>query len=76
VLEVTPTERELPVVQAFFESDEYKMYLKDTQVCVRTRAKLGVHVTGVDYYINFGCNICKCCGGRYVSYQGALSAEE
>ena len=38
VLEVRPTERELPVVQAFLRSDEYKMYLEDAQVCVRTRA--------------------------------------
>ena len=29
VLEVTPTERELPVVQAFLNSDEYKAYLED-----------------------------------------------
>jgi len=36
VLEVTSAERELPVVQAFLESDEYEMYLKDAQVCVGT----------------------------------------
>ena len=36
VLEVTPTERELPVVQAFLESDEYEMYLEDARVCVGT----------------------------------------
>jgi len=36
VLEVTPTERELPVVETFLESDEYEMYLEDAQVCVGT----------------------------------------
>jgi len=29
VLEVTSTERELSMVQAFLESDEYKTYLED-----------------------------------------------
>jgi len=76
VLEVTPTERELPLVQEFLESDKYQTYLEDAQVSVRTQAKFGVHVTGVDYYINFGHNVCKCISGRYVSYQGELSVEE
>ena len=61
VLEVTPMERELPVVQAFLESDEYKTYVKDEQVCVRTWAKFGEHVTGVYYYIQLGRNAYKCC---------------
>jgi len=47
VLEVTPTEKELPVVQAFLDNDEYKAYLEDAQVCVRTRPTFGLHVIGV-----------------------------
>ena len=33
VLEVTPTERQLPVVQAFLETDAYQTYLEDAEVC-------------------------------------------
>jgi len=76
VLQVTPTESELPVVQAFLKSDDYTAYLEDAQVCVQIWPTFGVDVTGGYYYINFGCNVCKCCRGRYVSYQGALSVEE
>ena len=64
------------MVQAFLESGEYKAHLEDAQVCVLTGPTFGLRVTGVDYYINFGYNVCNCCRGRYVSYQGALSIEE
>ena len=43
VLEVRSTERELSVVQAFLESEEYKTYVEDEQVCVRTGAEFGEH---------------------------------
>jgi len=38
MIEVTPMEREQLMVLAFLESDKYKTYLEDKQVCVRTRA--------------------------------------
>jgi len=59
MLEVTPTERELPIVRAFLDSDEYKSYLGDAQVCVQTVRTFGVHVKGVHYNVNFGCNVYK-----------------
>ena len=34
VLDVTPTERKLPAVQAFIRTEEYKMHVEDTEVCV------------------------------------------
>ena len=34
VLQVTHTERQLRVVQAFLETDEYKTYVEDAEVCV------------------------------------------
>jgi len=34
VLEVTPTERVIHVVQAFMETDEYKAYVEDVEVCM------------------------------------------
>ena len=43
VLEVRSTERELPVVHAFLESEEYRTYVEDEQVCVRTGAEFGEH---------------------------------
>jgi len=36
VLEVTPTERQLAVVQAFLDTDEYNAYVEDAEVGVRT----------------------------------------
>ena len=35
VLQVTPTERELPVVQAFLETEEYQTYVEDAEVCMQ-----------------------------------------
>ena len=34
VLDVTPTEKKLPAVQAFIRTEGYKMYVEDTEVCV------------------------------------------
>jgi len=53
VLQVTPIERQLPVVQAFLETDEYQTYLEDAEVCMRIVPHNVVHVTGVKY-IAFG----------------------
>jgi len=36
VLDVTPTERQLPVVQAFLQTEEYQTFVEDVEVCVAT----------------------------------------
>ena len=36
VLDVTPTERQLPVVQAFLQTEECQMFVEDAEVCVAT----------------------------------------
>ena len=51
VLEVTPTERQLAVVQAFLDSDEYKAYVEDAEVCVRTVRTSCLHVIGCHYNV-------------------------
>jgi len=51
VLQVTHTERQLRVVQAFLETDEYKTYVEDAEVCVRLVAHNVVHVRGVKHSI-------------------------
>jgi len=51
VLQVTPTERQLPVVQAFLETDEYQTYLEDAEVCMRIVSHNVVHVRGVKHCV-------------------------
>jgi len=51
VLQVTQTERQLHVVQAFLETDEYKTYLEDAEVCMRVVAHNVVHVRGVKHCV-------------------------
>jgi len=46
MLQVTYTERQQCVVQAFLETDEYKTYLEDAKVYVRLIAHNVVHVQG------------------------------
>ena len=36
VLDVTPTEKQLPVLQAFLHTEEYQIYVEDAEVCVAT----------------------------------------
>ena len=76
VLEVTPTERQLAVVQALLDSDEYKVYVEDAQVCVRIVRTFRLHVTGFHYNVDVGCNVYKYHHGTYVCLQGALCVEE
>jgi len=38
VLQVTSTERVLPVVQAFIEIEEYQTYVEDVEVSIRNVA--------------------------------------
>jgi len=51
VLQVTPTERELPVVQAFLETDEYQTYVEDAEVCMRIVPHNVVQVRGVKHCV-------------------------
>ena len=44
VLDVTPIERQLPVVQAFLQTEEYQTYLEDAEVCVATITRNVVNV--------------------------------
>jgi len=44
VLEVTSIKRQLPVVQAFLQTDEHQMYLEDVEVCMHTVIHHVVHV--------------------------------
>jgi len=46
VLQVTPTERELPVVQAFLETEEYQTYVEDAKVCMRITSHNVIQVRG------------------------------
>jgi len=45
VFEVRPTERVLPVVQAFVKAEEYQTYVEDAEVSMRIVAHNVVQVT-------------------------------
>jgi len=51
MLKVTPTERQLLVVQAFLQTDEYQTYLEDEEVCMRTVIHHVVHVLCIIWWI-------------------------
>ena len=47
VFEVRPTERVLPVVQAFVKAEEYQTYVEDAEVSMRIVAHNVVQVTRI-----------------------------
>ena len=74
MLEVRSTERVLPVVQAFMETEEYQTYVEDAEVSMRIVAHNVVQVRRIKQCVwnnMFTVHVC-----RFVYLQGVLSAEE
>jgi len=74
VLEVTPTERVLRVVQAFMETEEYKAYVEDAEVSMGIVRYNVVQVTHVEQSAGNDFLTVHVCPMLYV--QGVLDAEE